>query len=305
MMRLSAALVVLAAAPVGTWAAQSTFNQELWIGGRLGVGVSSPAARLEVRAASTTAVPLQVSGWFAAPLFTVAADGSVALGTTPAANLDVAGADISGLIAVELRGGATDFSGAAWQALFGYAGQALYRHGLKSAHPGSVAGNGLGFYLWTPAAGTAGSLPVVSPLALVTHSTGVSVHIRPVAQTPDVELVVSNGSGYGQGAVRVANEGSHSSSGLKRDIERLGYADEAAALEETRLLKHASFKYKRDSRVRRGLIYEDAPSSLRAPGDSLVVDERVVNSELSLKALIRRLEDVERKMAGSAEGTDR
>ena len=154
------------------------------------------------------------------------------------------------------------------------------------------------FLVWSQSASTTaiGSLNVVS---LVTVSTGASVHVRP-AGTPDVELEVSNGSSTGGGTVHRAAEGTHSSRELKSDIAYLGPQEESQAYEEVKALKHATFRYKRikgktlveDSRepIRLGLIYEDAPSSIRGTGESIVIDERVNNAEMALAEFIRKLE---------------
>lgn len=294
MIPLSVILAVLT--PIGlapAAASETTFKGDVWVGGRLGVGVSSPSARVEIRVSSPTENALQISGFLSWPMFAIGPNGDAMVSTNGVANFDVSSFNTDWGSGLELRGGGTTFSSAVWQTLFGWANQGIHRHGIKSAHSGSASDSGLQFYLWTPAAGSSTSLPVVPPLALMTRSTGTSVHIRPVAQLPDVELVVSDGTNFGQGAVIRGSEGTHSSEFLKDSIRRLGIPEEDAALDETIRIKHASYRYKGSSRMRIGLIFEDAPESLRAPGRSLVVDERLVNAELALKALIRQLESAE------------
>ncbi len=73
-------------------------------------------------------------------------------------------------------------------------------------------------------------------------------------------------------------------------------------------LRHAEFRYKRWRRdrlvvdrkapLRRGLIYEDAPESVRDSGESIVIDYRVNNAEMALKEVMRRLEAVEARAHG-------
>jgi hypothetical protein len=104
-----------------------------------------------------------------------------------------------------------------------------------------------------------------------------------------------------------AVETSESSRGLKSNISYLGRAEEEQAYKEVSVLKPAAFRYKtmrkgklvRDKKqpLRRGLIYEDSPASIRGPGQTLVVDERINNAELAMQALIRKIEDAAAKAA--------
>ena len=139
-------------------------------------------------------------------------------------------------------------------------------------------------------------------VSLVTHSTGAAVHIRPAGYA-NADMVVSDGSTNGGGTVHRALEVSPSSRGLKSDISYLGPDEEARAFEELASMKLASFRYKRlkgkklvrDSKMplKRGIIYEDAPESIRRPGGFVSVDGRINNAELALKELMRRLEEAE------------
>jgi hypothetical protein len=45
------------------------------------------------------------------------------------------------------------------------------------------------------------------------------------------------------------------------------------------------------------LIYEEAPESIRGEGQTLVVNERLANVELALKAAMRKLEALEKRYA--------
>lgn len=269
-------------------AAQTTLIGDLWVTGKAGVGTTSPTARLEVQGSSAALSYFQVSGVDETPFLTVAPAGGVGLSTTPAANIDVNGSAAFGDYALQLE------NGGSLQAAFGYAGSALYRHAIRSRHADSTSGNSLDFLVWTPSVG-ASEAPSMDALSLVTTSTGASVHVRP-AGSPDVELEVSDGASTGGGAVHRALEAAHSSRELKTDIESLAEAQEDRALEEMRLMRPARFRYKSlpgkrgRQPLRRGLIYEEAPESVRGAGGSVILDERVANAELALKALMRRLE---------------
>ena len=49
--------------------------------------------------------------------------------------------------------------------------------------------------------------------------------------------------------------------------------------------------------LRRGLIYEDSPESLRGPNKTIVFDYRVLNLELALQEADRRITKLEAKIA--------
>ncbi|MBI3548638.1 MAG: hypothetical protein HY078_06245 [Elusimicrobia bacterium] len=279
--------------------AQTVVIGDAWVAGQVAVGTNTYSGRFNVVGSSLTSTIFQVSGVDETPFLAVTSSGAVGMGMTPLARLDVNGSGDNGIAALELRNGNRLGSTGAYQMTLSYDGSANLRHAVRTIHSSTqAAGNGMDFLLWTPAVATTsvGGLRVMSLVAL---STGASVHVMPIG-TPLYQMVISNGVTNGAGTLHRMSEGTVSSRALKSDIAYLGLDEETKAYEEVSALKHAAFRYKswrngklvRDRRqpVRRGLIYEDAPESIRSPGKTLVVDERVVNLELTVKELIRRLE---------------
>ena len=276
---------------------QTLIEGDAWILGLVGVGTTAPSARLEVKASSSILNVLQVSGVDGTPFLAVNNLGQIGLSTSPGANLDIGGVGDIGDIGLNLRNGNAGTGTSKYQMLFGLGND--YRHAIRSSHVDSISGNGLDFLIWTPDAGGSSDIASMDALSLVTTSTGASVHVRPF-ETPDADIEVSNGSATGGGTVHRALEVTPSSRELKSDISYLSQDDEAQAFNEVAGLKHAAFRYKGVKKrgffwntkesMRRGLIYEDAPASIRMGGKALSVNERINNAELALKELLRRLE---------------
>jgi hypothetical protein len=298
---LTAALLLSALAEGAR--AQTTIVGDAYVTGQMSVGTNTVSGPFFVLASSGAATVFQVSGVDETPFLTVASSGAVGVGATPVANLDVNGSGDSGVVALQLRDGNMYPATGSYQVAFGVNGSSNLRHAIRTTHSTSTLNNSIDFFLWTPAVSTpsVGSLEVLS---LVTTSTGASMHIMPVSVST-VEVTVSNGVTLGGGSVIRAIEGPHSSRELKSDITYLGPQDEARAYAEVAALKHATYRYKvwrkgklvSDDKqpLRRGLIYEDAPDSVKGPGATLVYDERLNNAELAAKELIRRLESLESK----------
>lgn len=302
------ALAALICGLAGEASAQSTIIGDAWILGKTVVGTTTvDNARFTVLAASATETPFQVSGVDLTPFLKVAKDGKVGLSTSPAARLDVSGAADASDIAAFLRSGNLSGEGTSRvQLALGVNGSTDRRHTISSVHLDSTAANSIDLRIWTPAAGSASSLPTMTVASLATSTAGFAggVHVMPVGG-PQVELTVSNGSAAGGGTIHVLNQVTPSSRAIKRDIAYLDAREEDAALERMRSLRHVSFRYMkqngdryvRDGRspLRRGLIYEEAPEPIKGPFDSLSLDQRLVESELAFKALARRLEAIERE----------
>lgn len=304
---LLAALTVLASKA----GAQTSIVGDAWIIGPVMVGTTTAAgSRLHVAASSATEVPFQVSGVDLTPFLRVAKDGKVGLSTYSAANVDVNGAGDSANTALMLQSGNLYGSGTTRiQLAFGENGTTNRRHAIKSVHSDSTTHNSLDFLIWSPDAGTT-SLATMTVLSLVTISSTAaieaSVHVRPVGD-PKHELVVSDGASTGAGTIHVAAQVSPSSREWKRDIAYMGPEEEAAAYQAERGLKHVSFRYARlkgrefvrnaRAPIRRGLIYEDAPAEIRGPGETLTMDQRLLESELAFKELARKLEAMEQEAA--------
>jgi len=197
-------------------------------------------------------------------------------------------ADVSD-IAIQLDAGDLDPNTSTYQMTLGYAGNESYRHAIRSRHKDSVAGNAVEFYLWNPGTGGATAIGDQKVLSLITTSTNASVHIMPVG-TPEYELVVSNGDTTGGGTVSAASIVEPSSRRLKEGIRSLGKRERDQAFREVAGLKHKTYRYKKGSQRIRGLIFEESPPSIQAKGSSLSMNERIVNAELAMQALIERLE---------------
>lgn len=289
--------------------AQTALVGDAWIIGPVMVGTTTASSsRLNVAASSATETPFQVSGVDLTPFLRVNKDGKVGLSTYSAANLDVNGAGDSANTALMLQSGNLYLGGTARvQLAFGQDGNTNRRHSIASVHSESTTHNSLDFRIWSPDAGTTG-LATMTVLSLVTISSTAaieaSVHVRPVGD-PTHELVVSDGASTGGGTIHVAAQVSPSSRDWKTDIAYLGTVDEAAAYTHERNLKHVRFRYARlkgggyarnpRAPIRRGLIYEDAPAEIRGPGETLSLDQRLLETELAFKELARKLEAAERK----------
>ena len=81
-----------------------------------------------------------------------------------------------------------------------------------------------------------------------------------------------------------ASVSAHSRRALKSDISYLDEAAERRAYDEVKALRHSHFRYKAGgpkAPLVRGLIYEDAPESIRsAPGKSIVLENRLATTLL-------------------------
>lgn len=297
-------LVILTAVLLASQArAQTVVTGDAWIIGPVMVGTTTAAtSRLSVAASSATEVPFQVSGVDLTPFLRVAKDGKVGMSTYSAANLDVNETGDASNTALMLQSGNLYGGGTTRvQIAFGQDGTTNRRHSISSVHSDSTTHNSLDFRIWSPDAATS-SLATMTVLSLVTISSTAaieaSVHVRPIGD-PQHELVVSDGASTGGGTIHVLNQVSPSSRDWKRDISYLGSEDEAAAYANERGLKTVSFRYARlkggrfvrNSRapLHRGLIFEDAPEQIRGPGETLSLDQRLLESELAFKEFERKL----------------
>ena len=140
------------------------------------------------------------------------------------------------------------------------------------------------------------------------------IHVIP-SGTADVQLEVSDGATTGGGTIHRATSTTHSSRKIKSDINYLLPGDAQQGLADVLVLKHATFRYMRNvhgtkldeggnevedasvviGRVRdeslplyRGLIYEDAPNSIRASHETISIDDRITNLELAVQTLASR-----------------
>lgn len=284
-------LLILALVPAAQ--AQTALDSEVWVLGATGVGTTSPGARFESRGSSSTSAWFQVSGVDLSPAFRVGSDATLGLSTASAARLTVSGAGDAGDLALELRGGNSYPAASSTQATFGYAGGTLYRHAIRTQHAATASSNTLTFALWSTADASS-AIGTKQVLTLLTHSTGTTVHVAPpsnaVLSTYTVQLIVSNGTTVGGGTMMAASEGVVSSAILKEAIEPLGPEAQGQAYRDVSGLKHVRFRYKgAKGPKQRGLLYEEAPESIKTPAKALSVDRRLLNAEMAAQELLKRL----------------
>ncbi len=301
---LALLLTVLAASA----SAQSAIVGDAWILGKVSVGTTTADARFYVLASSAAEVPFQISGVDLTPFLRVSRDGTVGLSTYSAAHLDVWGMADSADVAMMLRSGdAYGASAGRVQLAMGANGTTNRRHTITSLHTSSTGFNSVDMRVWTPDAGSAADVATMTVASLVTSTAAFAagVHVMPVG-SPQAELTISNGLSTGGGTLHVLNSVTPSSRRIKSAISYLDPAEEDAALARVKDLRHVNFRYMkrkgagfaRDGRapLRRGLIYEEAPDTVKGPYDSLSLDQRVVDSELAFKALARKLEALEKEV---------
>jgi hypothetical protein len=295
-------LVVALLALAPTARADTQISGDLQITGQLGVGTQVPRARLEAQMDATDQYGLLVSSGNGAAMLSVDRQGKLGIGVTPSARVDVAGTGDSGSVGMWLRGGNSTSTTLSSQIVFGTS-TGTYRHSIGTRHVSEQSfGNSIDFFLWdsTGQPEAVGTLNVLSLQAISTYSF-VSTHILPFG-SPDAELEVSNGVTTGGGRIIRAAETSPSSREWKTDIVHLDSAAFTAAEVDVRALRHARYRYKDAAGrgigpVYRGLIYEDAPSSIKGPGNSLIQDYRLLNLEMALKAADAQIAELEGKIA--------
>ena len=280
-------------------AAQFTASGDQTVTGQMGAGTAVPQARLEVKLSASDTYALKVSSQNGSPLLVVDRFGKVGIGTgVPQALLDVAGADAAGDVGLQLRAGNSSTTYSSSQLVFASESSGTYRHSLRTRHVAEqYFGNSFDFFLWR-STGQPLVLGEQAALSLQAWSASSStVHVRPSTGTPAYELVVSDGYTLGAGSVLAASVGTHSSRDLKEVEGYLSAEDEARAYAEVKGLRHARFRY-RNQPMTRGLIYEDAPDSIREPrGQSLVFESRVNNMEMALKVARARIKELEGKIS--------
>lgn len=275
------------------------------IAGSLLVGFLGSGAQAEVVARAQDAMTLQVSSANHQPILGVTNIGSVGVGVpAPFGQLDIG----SSSTALQLKSGNLTSTGTSVQAAFGYNGDVAMRHAIRTFHSTNTVSNEMDFLVWTPDAGSTTTIATKEFLALQassTSSSGGSMHVLPVG-VGDVELEVSNGLATGGGTMQRLQVLTPSSKRFKSDIRYLKEKDEDRALEQTAALKHVRFRYRSRAmdgslyddpgeQVRVGLIYEEAPDSIRGAGQTLLTNERLANVELALRSAIRKLELLEKR----------
>ena len=269
--------------------------------GQVGVGTAIPRARLEVKVSTADAYGVRVSSADGAALMTIQTDGKVAVGSgTAVGRVDIRGTGAGGETGALMRVGNSSSSATSAQVVFASTGAYGYAHAIRTrATAGQNLGNAVDFYIWLDTAQPTamGTWNALSLAAVPYASTG-SVHVNPVG-TADVELEVSDGTTTGGGTILRAAAVSPSSRSLKKDIAALGAEGRAKAYADLKSLRHARYRYKTQKAgtpLTTGLIYEDAPESVRGSGRTVVFDARVALLEAALQEAATQIAELERKV---------
>lgn len=279
---------------------------DLQVDGNLLAGFLGSGAKAEVVARAEYDYALMVSSVDGRAMLAVDNANFASIGTAPASGrLTLAG--ISQDTALALRSGNSTASVTGAQLAFGFDGTGDLRHRLYTQHGSAANLNKLVFALWTPASGssaTLGNLPVLSLEGSTITAANALAHVMP-AGVADKELVVSNGGGMGEGDVLRWDRWVPSAAILKKDIKRLGKADEEKAWADLAALRPIEFRRKTappGSPLERGYIFEEIPQSIRDGPGAASVDERLVNAELALKAAMRRIAELKARIKKVKEG---
>lgn len=266
-------------------------------------GFSGSSAKLEIESRGENATTLLISSVNRLGLLSVDNIGEVGIGVTPRANLNIGVAPI----ALQLRSGNSTSAVTSNQIALGYNGDYSMRHLMRTEHSTAAHGNKLDFLVWNTGAGSTMTVASLNTLSLqgITAASGGSFHVQPVGE-PDAEVEVSNGLSTGGGTMQRLQVVAPSSRRFKTDIKDQREKDENQALSDVAALKHAKFRYltrRKDGSLiedpaqplHTGLIYEEAPDSIRDGKDALSTSERLVNVEMALKASMRRLEELQKR----------
>ncbi|HVE12819.1 MAG TPA: hypothetical protein VNI01_05455, partial [Elusimicrobiota bacterium] len=263
--------------------------------GRLLVGFMDSGAQVEVESQAQSDHTFMVSGADGMPLMAADNIGRVSLGGARArAQVDVAANDLS--IALQLRNGAFRSMPGGPQLALGYSYPAQMRHAIATDHGADPKDNGIDFMIWTPKLSSA-AIATERFLSLQEMSwNAASFHVCPVGRA-DAEVEVSNLAAKGGGSMRRFELQTPAFLGPEpgEDIEELL---RHKAYETVLQLRHASYTYPDDPSTRReGLLFKDAPESIRGKGGVVLLDTRVANLELALQESMKRLEGLKRRLA--------
>jgi hypothetical protein len=294
---MKALLFVLFAAAPG-WA-DTTISGDLTLTGRMGVNTQVPRAGLEAQLSADDQFVLRVSSPDGSRMVVVDRAGRLSLGPIyPQARLDVYGTGDDTSVGLTLRAGNSTTTVLSAQIAFGMASTDTCRHNIRTSHAVSGSSTTMDFYLWndTTSVAALGAHRALSLFASTYSLAG--VHISPYG-TADVDLEVSNGQVTGGGKIHRLSAATHSSRILKTDIAYFPENSAEEALRDVLALRHARFRYKAKTLqpIMRGLIYEEAPASILGEHATVVVDHRLMNLELALKAVHAKIASLEAKIA--------
>jgi hypothetical protein len=266
-------------------------------GGGLHLGYLDPVARVQIEARAENDYTLLVSSPDQTPMLAADNIGNIGLGTNlPQARLHISSPTLLNEAALSLRSGNPTSSTTSVQIAFGYNGEASMRHALVTQHGSSAEDNRMDFYIWNPTNDSTKTIATQNVLALqALAGGGGSMHVCPYG-TPDVELEVSSGTATGGGIIRRAEAQTPSSLGFKSDVEYLKEKDQVQAYNDVLALKHVQFRYKGGGTMLKGLIYEEAPKSIRGRHNDILLDERLANVELALQEALKRLTKAQKRL---------
>lgn len=259
-------------------------------------GFIDSGARFEAQSRAENSYTLLISSADSARMLNVNNIGNVVIGSQDGA----AWLDVNQELG--LRSGNANTSTTSVQVAFGKDGGTAERHALVTRHHSSTIGNSLDFYVWNNLAPSTSALAAMDLLAIQasTNASGGVVHVRPTGDPGlGVELIVSNGATIGGGSIMRAGFVSSSSDKMKTDVSRLSRRNQTSAWQDVTTLKHARFAYHGEplnAPLRRGLIYEDAPDSIKGPGRTLGMGARLTNVELAIKEAAERLQSMKERL---------
>lgn len=279
--------------------AQTQATTDATVTGAMGAGTSMPRAALEIGMQAADSYALKVSSADGSSMLLLDRSAKAGLGLTPTgARLDLSGRADAGEVGLDLRAGNSTSSVTSAQAAFGDETGA-YRHSIRSRATGTQnERNMLDFYLWT-SADAAYALGSTFALSLQSSSTAnqAGVHVAPTTATATAQLVVSSGTVYAGGIILGYAVGAPCFASIKDDIRRMGETEREAAVRDLLAIKPVSFRYRGDRQERRGYVYEESPANVRDGRGAVVVDERLMNLELTLQAAQGRIKALEGELS--------
>jgi hypothetical protein len=277
--------------------ADAPVRERYQITGQLGVGTKLPQARLDLQMDQNDRYGLRVSAADGRPLFMVGPDARAAIGLNLSSARESARLDLHG--SVLLRAGSSDDEAQDNQVAFAAVRGQSSQFSIRSRHSrDGKSENAIDIYAfgartdWQRGRG----LRVLSVESGPSRRCGVSISASGTRRT-SFALEVSSGSVPGSGAIRY---GSSAMPDPRSAWVSPNYVDDGravAAYKTIMELKHVEANYIGSEQVgvpgMRGVLYDDAPESIRGPDRSVVVDARVAELELALKAIRSKIAALE------------
>ena len=291
-------LLCVSVALFATRALAANDGESVLVTGQGGVGTLSPRARLGVLASPRDKGVFSVSNAAGKRVLFVGLDGRTGIGArSPLARLDVAGPADFGLMNLFSLG--PDEGGRGPSLAFASA-DASSRFEMRAHHSadGSV-GDSFEIEYRPKMFNMGATLPLALTIGGGASPRACAVQTRPGGPAVYELEVSAGGARAGDGVIRYAESGEHASRFGRTVLSRLGRDAELQAYKEVSAMKHSQYRFvgmatkvQTVHPVMRGIRYEDAPESIRAPDRSLVLDERIMNLELALKEADRRIREL-------------